>query len=102
MLEAFRFLEEDIRAIESETRDPAGGYGRELGYTLPDGLPAEAFVAAIQSDVLEERASAKQLRRLINLVLLTIHRNARHAETTIEACKRDEALTTSVHRAANG
>ena len=102
LLEAFRFLEEDIRAIESETRDPADGYGRELGYTLPDGLPAEAFVAAIQTDVLEERASAKQLIRLINLVLLTIHRNARHAERTIEACKRDETLTASVHRAANG
>jgi hypothetical protein len=72
--EAFRFLEEDC--LQLDLGMPGSDeMGREALRSILGDRGAASFLREIKRDVQEERASPDLLKKLINLVIFTIHRD---------------------------
>ena len=86
MEEAFRFLEEDFRRLDRE------GPSRELPgvaalRAATRNRSASDFLKLVKRDVLNETASLETLRKLTNLVLLSVYHDGRDAASLIEENK---------------
>ena len=84
MVEALHFLEEDCRKLDHAaggTDDPLRG-GLSL---LLAGGSATDFLRRVQPDVLAEQAATPQLRKLIDLLLLTVHRDSEQADKLLKS-----------------
>ena len=84
MVEALHFLEEDCRKLDhaaGNMDDPLqGGLA-----TILAGGSATDFLRRLQADVLAEQATTPQLRKLIGLVLLTVHRDSEQADNLLKS-----------------
>ncbi|HEX9023678.1 MAG TPA: hypothetical protein VF799_07550 [Geobacteraceae bacterium] len=72
--EAFRILEEDCLKVD-QAEERLGDEVREALGALLDGKSAMQFVRSVKRDVLDERAPAEVLRKLIALVLVIVHQD---------------------------
>jgi hypothetical protein len=100
MDEAFSFLEEDARALDSECEPDTRSYRDALSFTL-QGRSMREFLRAAREEVMESTASAEEVKSLIDLLLITIHRDIRRAESTLNETPPDERDQASVRRAAH-
>lgn len=97
MAEAFDLLADQCRQLDRDGAALDEPLKKALRFTL-QGQEAGQFLDAVRHDVLQERADLPTLRRLMNLVLVTVCRGGTQAEdtsTTREYC--DD--TAPVHRA---
>ncbi|MGH7369645.1 MAG: hypothetical protein ACREIN_02010 [Candidatus Methylomirabilaceae bacterium] len=90
--EAFRILRQDFKALE------AGWGGGENGVEplrmIREGQRPLEFLSTVEDDVVAERVSVENLRRLMNLVLISLHRDIRRAEADLgETGWRDDQPT---------
>jgi len=98
MEEGIAILEQDFRDLDRAAGSDEAGLRRAM-HSLgePDG--AAGYLAGVRSDLLSERLDAGQLRRLINLTLLTINRDQAAAETVLSRRDSNADLTAPVYRA---
>ncbi|MEW5802458.1 MAG: hypothetical protein AB1847_10205 [bacterium] len=80
MKEAFALLEDDFRRIEARAALDGDTFYQQALIALLDGKSPLAFLGAVRREVIEERAPAEVLRKLIHLTLLTIHSDIRQSE----------------------
>jgi hypothetical protein len=83
MAEALHFLEDDCRKLDKTP----GGMDDPTAGTLTNilaGGSATAFLRSVQREVLAERLAAPQLRKLIGLLLLTVHRDSEQADNLLK------------------
>jgi len=78
--EALEFLSEDLRAMDNLTGD--GGRPAALRSVAGEN-GAAGFLAAIREDVLHERVGLAELRRLITLLVISVHNDAQEAEAQL-------------------
>ncbi len=79
LAEAFEFLIEDLRALELEAMHFDGRLKQALHDCLPNCDPTELAIE-LQAGVIAGEASEDELRRLINLMLLSIHQDLQASE----------------------
>jgi hypothetical protein len=79
-MEALRFVEEDCLRADLRPEDMDEKTREALGSAL-GGMGAAAFLYKVKKDLLEERLPVETLLRLINLLIITIHRDAALAGT---------------------
>jgi hypothetical protein len=72
LVEAMRFLHEDLLAMELGSAESGSDYREVLSYSTKN-RDACKFLTTVENDVLEEAASLEVLKALINLVLVTVH-----------------------------
>jgi hypothetical protein len=80
LMEGLRFLEEDC--LQADMR--SAGLDEQTGEALRSvlgGMGAADFLRKVKRDLLEERLPAETLRRVINLVIVTIHHDTVRAGT---------------------
>ncbi len=101
--EAFDLLKEDIGKISEEESSRNGtSYRKELRFILGERNVSE-FLAGAEAGVLDGRVSQSNLKKLIDLLLLTINYHAAESEKHLNGHGRsltpDEAGEPSIHRA---
>ncbi|WP_052263333.1 hypothetical protein [Geobacter pickeringii] len=80
LAEALRFLEEDFAQIDREPSGEDEAFRKALRFVL-QGEQATAYLSRIREELLRGEAPLPELRRLINLVLLTVHRDGGDANS---------------------
>jgi hypothetical protein len=80
LMEGLRFLEEDCLQADMRSADLDEKTGEALLSVL-GGMGAADFLRKVKRDLLEERLPVETLRRLINLVIVTIHHDTARAGT---------------------
>jgi hypothetical protein len=96
--EAFRLVEEDFRQIASGREDLTAIERESLRFILQDqSLPN--FLSAMGAQVIEGGISADRLRRIINLLLVSVHHDIKQAETITKGAEGFEDAAPSVYRA---
>jgi hypothetical protein len=78
MKEAFDFLKEDFKKIDSWKSWREGYYNQAL-LDILGGKSAVDFLLNIKDDIIKENASADNLRKLIHVTILTIHQDIEKA-----------------------
>jgi hypothetical protein len=96
MKEAFRLLEEDCLRL-----DPLGSNGDEsvadaLRLTLGSTSAAQ-FLQKARGEILREQADPETLRRMLELMLISIHQDTKLAAETIDGVPHVNDLQPSVH-----
>jgi hypothetical protein len=96
MKEAFRLLEEDCLRL-----DPLGSNGDEsvadaLRLTLGSTSAAQ-FLQKARGEILREQADPETLRRMLELMLISIHQDTKLAAETINGVPHVNDLQPSVH-----
>lgn len=99
--ESFAFLEEDVWRLDALTTDERGLYREELRGCLGERSVLD-FVLSVKEDVLKDRIAPGDLSTLINIVLLTIHRDIAEAEAVLHGGSDTENHETPVYRAVHG
>jgi hypothetical protein len=102
-----RHMEEGIAILEQDLRelDRAAGEGGELEratlHALGEAGGAAVYLAGIKGALLDERLDAGNLRRLMNLILLTLSRDQEAAQELLERRNKDADHTSAapVYRA---
>ncbi len=79
--EGFGFLEEDLRTMVSGRLGDGPAYREALRLILKD-QPLPGFLLTIKEEVVGGRVSVDRLRKLINLLLMSIHDDIKQAEMT--------------------
>lgn len=93
--EAYRFLLEDLRALELvEAR--LDERIRQALHTCLRGQSAVEFAEDLQSQILADTAAESKIQQLINLTLLVIHRDAEVAERALHE-RSYTHIATSIH-----
>jgi hypothetical protein len=95
--EALQLLAEDLLTLDRGAAND--GYGPAIRSVAGES-GATAFLARVRSDVVSERVTLEDLRRLTALVVLSIHRDVREAEALVNAPRRLADIAAPVHRAA--
>ena len=98
--EAFDFLRDDAKELDSRHGERDWSHGAEGSVGLKSRSALE-FVSAIERDILEETATADELKTLVNLVLTTIRDDIRRAKGTQDEPTPHASMQTSVRRAAH-
>lgn len=96
--EALRFLEEDFLRIDLDRSGDESPARAAFNFVL-QGKSASEFLQRIRRDVLDERAEAQTLRKLINLVLLTTYHDTLKADTILEKSRDYADDPAPIHRA---
>ncbi len=98
--EAFRLLRQDLEIMEAGWRGGDNGVGPVR--LIREGQPPLEFLSRVEGDVVKERVSADDVRRLVNLVLISLHHDIGQAETELagKGCRDDHP--TSLCGAAYG
>jgi hypothetical protein len=81
--EAVQLLETDLKELERSHAVSSDSCREALRYAL-NGGSAASFLASLRERVLSEDAGADTLRKLIDLLLVTIHHDSIEAERAIE------------------
>jgi hypothetical protein len=84
MIEALHFLGEDCRKLDKLAGSIDDNSGETLAKILGGGGSATAFLQKAHREVLTERIEAPQLRKLIGLLLLTVHRDSAQADNLLQ------------------
>ena len=84
LAEGLCFLEEDCRRADLAATNLADGVREALAMIL-EGESATRFLAGAQREVHGERASVDTLRKLIGLLLVTVHQDTAEAETMLRS-----------------
>ena len=98
MDEAFGFLSDECRQFDQESSGLDEPLRKALRFTL-QGHGAVHFLDAVKQDVLRERAGLPTLKRLTNLILLTVWRDGKRPadeSNDMRGCQDDAA---PIHRA---
>lgn len=98
MEEAFGFLTDECRRLDLETSELEEPLRKALRFTL-QGQPAAAFPEKVKQEVLRERADIPTLKRLMNLVLLTVHHDENRGEHENNDTGSHEKYAAPIHRA---
>jgi len=98
MEEAFRFLEEDFRRLDRRRSNMELPGVAALRVTARD-QSASDFLKLVKRDVLNESASLEALRKLTNLVLLSIYHDRADADALLEESAPNENHSAPVYRA---
>lgn len=93
--EAVHFLVDDLRALKD------GEFNEELRAMALDQFNLTEFLMNVNSSLADECLHAADLRRLIHLLLLTIHRDMEESEAAIQARTKASSHETPVHRAVH-
>ncbi|KAF0219964.1 MAG: hypothetical protein FD174_1688 [Geobacteraceae bacterium] len=96
--EALRFMEEDFLRIDLDEAG-ADGFARAAFRFVLQGKGASEFLQAVRRDVLDERAQTQTLRKLINLLLLTIDHDTCQTDTLLEKTRDYANDPAPIHRA---
>ena len=96
--EAFGFLLQDCRVLDRE-QSPQDEPLRKALRVILQGRDAALFVEAAKEDVLHERADISTLQRLMNLILLNVHRDQVTAATQSDSQRDNLDDAASVYRA---
>jgi hypothetical protein len=80
--ESLNFLGEDIAELEAEMFSSKEPFREALSYTLREKTLREFFESA-RSEVLSENASTEVLRKLINIVIITIYLDCEKSSSII-------------------
>ena len=83
MEEGFAILEEDFRDLD-RAADQGGALERATLHALGEGGGAAAYLAGVRGELLGERLDPQELRRLINLTLLSVTRDQAAAEAQLQ------------------
>ncbi len=94
--EALDFLCEDLKELEACGVFSEQGYKETFHYALGD-RSAGRFVDAVRQEVLDESASADDIRKLIDLMLATVHYDSVRAEQSLSGRADHDAHATPVH-----
>jgi hypothetical protein len=94
--EALQLLADDVRTLD---RRATGSLGAALR-SVAGERGASPLVAAARADVLQERASLEDIRRVALLVVLSIHHDAQEAESQIHEPASMAPGASPVYRAA--
>jgi len=76
--EALRFLEEDCLLLDLPSAGSAGN-DREVLRSILGETGASGFLRTVKTDLLKEQIPLEMLKKLINLVILTIHYDTRRS-----------------------
>jgi hypothetical protein len=100
MEEGISILERDFRDLD-RAAEQGGTRERATLHALGEGSATAGYLARVRGDLLDERLDAGNLRRLINLTLLTVTRDQAAAEELLprRASHVDHTATTPVYRA---
>jgi hypothetical protein len=82
LVESVNFLGEDIEDLESEMFSSKEPFREALSYTLRE-KPLREFLESARSEVLSENASTEVLRKLINIVIITIYLDCEKSSSII-------------------
>ncbi|NSW84985.1 MAG: hypothetical protein HPY84_01570 [Syntrophobacteraceae bacterium] len=93
--EAVHFLVDDLRALKDEE------FNEELRAMALDQFNLTEFLMNANSSLADECLHAADLRRLIHLLLLTIHRDMEESEAAIQARRKASSHETPVYRAVH-
>jgi hypothetical protein len=96
--ESLRFLEEDFLKIDLERGGADSSASATLRFLL-QGKSASEYLRSVRREVLDERIQAQPLRKLINLLLHTIHLDTQQAEKLLENKTSHADNPAPVHRA---
>lgn len=99
MEESFRFLEEELRRLDQESAVLDDGVRKALRFTL-QGQSASRFLESVKEAVLQEQADTASLKRLMNLILLTVSRAEQQASEESNTIRSCQEHATPVHRTA--
>ena len=97
MAEALGLLAEDLRALDRLTGD--GGQAAALRSVAGEN-GAAGFLAAVREDVVHERVGLAELRRLIALLVISVHHDAQEAEAELHDPVPLAGYSTPIHQAA--
>jgi hypothetical protein len=81
--EALDHLKRDFAQMDASACREGDSYQRACQYALEDQGATE-FLRTIERDLLSEGIGTAALRKLINLVLITVHRDARESSRFID------------------
>jgi len=81
MAASFELMQHDVSTLDSWDSWREGYHNKAL-WSILQGTNAVQYLSSIKKDLLNESLSAKNLKRLIHLMLLTIHRDSK--QNTIE------------------
>lgn len=98
MEEAFGFLADECRLLDQEPYELSEPQRKALRFAL-QGQGALSFLDRIRQDVLHEQADLPTLKRLMNLILLTVHRGGNRAAAEINDTRGYQDDATPIHRA---
>ena len=98
--EALGFLQEDLHVLETDPCvDPA--HRQALRHTLVHLAPTE-FLKNVEGGVLRATLPLHELQTLIDLLLITVDRDARHAQTNTDTSTVGGKYAASVCRSSYG
>ena len=98
MEEGLAILEQDFRDLD-RAAERGGELERDLLHALGEQGGATGYLESVRGDLLSEGLDAVNLRRLINLALLTVKRDQAAAETLLQRRNSDADHTAPVYRA---
>jgi hypothetical protein len=96
--ESFRILEEDFSSLCTDGNNFGSDDRKEAVHGVLEDRNLWKFLTAIRNDVMEERATEDDLRRLIHLMLISIDYDAKQSQVLMEKATRDVCNPTSIYR----
>lgn len=99
MAESFRILEEDFSTLCTDGNNFGSDGRKEAVQGVLEDRNLWKFLAAIRNDVMEERATEDDVRRLIHLMLISVDYDAKQSQALMEKATKDVCNPTSIYRA---
>jgi hypothetical protein len=96
MKEAFRLLEEDCLRLDPLGANWDENVAEALRRILGDTSAAQ-FLRNAREDILKEQADPETLRRMLDLMLISIHQDTKLAAETIHGVPHVNDLQPSIH-----
>ena len=97
--ESFRILEEDFSTLCTDGNNFGSDDRKEAVHGVLEDRNLWKFLAVIRNDVMEERATEDDLRRLIHLMLISVDYDAKQSQVLMEKATRDVYNPTPIYRA---
>ncbi|MCA1959205.1 MAG: hypothetical protein LDL33_00305 [Desulfomonile sp.] len=98
--EALEIIREDFKIIDSTACCMCLEARKAVRYAVGHGTMTQVL-ETISDSLLQEKTSAKALRTMIDLMLITINRQASETDKLLGDQKRDDKNYTSIHQAGN-
>jgi len=98
--EAIEVIREDFKKMDSAACCLCREARNAVRYAIGEGATARVL-ETMRGELLDEKTSVETLRTMINLVLITISREASETESLLGLRKEDDENPTSIHTAGN-